>query len=496
MPNSAKRPLWRVTQKLNPKTLWHGQSVRTKLLVIVGVVNLLAASIAGAVWIFHTRSATRTEIEASLDVAQGFASITIRDLASQNRLDLLSKRLPHELKSLRHVRVLLMEGGKLSMLSPESNSTNGQRHPGRVPKLFADLVRPKLSGRSVRVVSASGIDPVIIIGEPVDEIAEAWQDFSSLALVWICLNALILSLLNVVLGRVLDPLASVARGMQSLKGGRYTMRLKTPRVKELALVTERFNGLAGNLASAREENSRLYRQLISTQEQVRREIAHELHDEAGACLFGIAANASSIRTFAGRLDGEPGVEIGGHVGEILNAADRLKAMNRSILKQLRPGPIGQISLPQLIKELLSGLQRSHRETQILATIGDLAKSYGEGCDLTLYRCIQEGVTGAVHKGQTKTVYVDVGEHKTAGRGARKHARKSLRATLRFDGSGFSASKPKDLTFATMAERVRAFGGACAIRSSASKGTTIRIDIPIMCAPAKGADYLEPVRSRS
>jgi signal transduction histidine kinase len=72
---------------------------------------------------------------------------------------------------------------------------------------------------------------------------------------------------------------------------------------------------------------------------------------------------------------------------------------------------------------------------------------------------------------------------------------SLRATLRFDGSGFPASKPKDLTLATMAERVRALGGACTIRSTASKGATIRIDIPIKHAPAK-VDDLELVESRS
>ena len=67
-------------------------------------------------------------------------------------------------------------------------------------------------------------------------------------------------------------------------------------MKELAVITERFNTLAGALDTARVENSRLYRQLISVQEEERREIATELHDEAGPCLFGITANASSIQT--------------------------------------------------------------------------------------------------------------------------------------------------------------------------------------------------------
>lgn len=464
------------------RNFWDGWSVRTQLLIIVGAVNLLAVIIGGTIWILNTRSATRAEIDASLEIAQRFASATIKDLASQDRLDLLSERLPEELRNLRHVRILLMEDGKLTMRAPKA--ANGEPEPRWAPKWFAALVGPELSGRSIRVVSASRADPVIVIGDTADEIAEAWRDFSSLVVIWITLNTLIIGTLYFVLGRVLDPLATLARGMQRLKGGRYATRIEPSRVTELARITDRFNMLAIALDGEQAENSQLYSDLISTQEKVRREIAHELHDEAGACLFGIAANASSIRTFAERLPGDRTVEIGEHVGEILGNAERLKAMNRAILKQLRPGPIGQVKLEQLINELVSDLQRTHRDVQILAAIEELADSYGEGIDLTLYRCIQEGVTAAVRKGNAKTIYIDVAEQKMPGRRAGKEGRPVLHLVLRFDGAGLPRSKPKDLTLATVAERVRALGGSCAIKSTAVKGTTIRIDIPLKRMPAE------------
>ncbi len=73
------------------------------------------------------------------------------------------------------------------------------------------------------------------------------------------------------------------------------------------------------------------------QEEERREIANELHDEAGPCLFGITANASSVKNLADQLaDGRKG-EISQRVGEILSIAERLKLMNRALLKKLRPG---------------------------------------------------------------------------------------------------------------------------------------------------------------
>jgi two-component system sensor histidine kinase UhpB len=150
------------------------------------------------------------------------------------------------------------------------------------------------------------------------------------------------------------------------------------------------------------------------------------------------------------------------------------------------GPIGQVKLSQLIDELVSGLQQTHRDVQILATIEELANSYEEGIDLTLYRCIQEGVTAAVREGKAKTINIDVAEQRMPGRGAGKDSRGALHLTLRCDGAGFPASEPKDLTLTTMAERVRALGGTCTIKTTAAKGTTIRIDIPLKRAPGERA----------
>ena len=155
------------------------------------------------------------------------------------------------------------------------------------------------------------------------------------------------------LGRVLDPLAHLSKGMLSLEDGHYATRLALPKVKELAIITERFNTLAGALDTARDENSRLYRQLITVQEEERREIANELHDEAGPCLFGITANASSIQNLANQLPDSRTAEISRRVGEILSITERLKLLNRALLKKLRPGPLGRVKLVELAR-------RTHR----------------------------------------------------------------------------------------------------------------------------------------
>ena len=457
--------------------LWYERPVRTQLLVAVGIINLLAALLAGAVSILNTRTATRVEIEASLEVAQRFVAATMKDLAAQGRLSSLEEELPFQLKHLRHVRIMFMDpNGQLTVLSPRRAA--GAEGRDYVPSWFAALVRPQLVGRAVRVVAIEHANPVIIVGEPADEIAEAWHDFSSLTVVWLALNALILAVLYVVLGRVLDPLAHLSKGMLSLEDGHYATRLQLPKVKELAIITERFNTLAGALDIARDENSRLYRQLITVQEEERREIANELHDEAGPCLFGITANASSIQNLADQLPDRRTAEISRRVGEILSITERLKLLNRALLKKLKPAPLGRVKLAELLDELIAGFQRRHPDTHIAVAIGKLAASYGEAIDLTLYRCIQEGITNAIRHGKADILTIDLAETAALRRNGGKAPRARLALSLSDDGKGIAPATPKGFGLTAMTERVRSLGGSCVIESAPSKGTIIHVEIPI------------------
>jgi two-component system, NarL family, sensor histidine kinase UhpB len=476
--------------------LWYDRPVRTQLLVAVGVINLLAAFAAVAISILNTRTATRVEIEASLEIAQRFVTATINDLAAQGKLDQLEEELPLQLKHLRHVRILLMDVmGQLTMVSPQSDSATGAI-ASQAPSWFAALVRPRLVGRAVRVVAADRINPVIIVGEPADEIAEAWRDLYSLAIVWLILDVLVLAVLYVVLGRVLDPLASLSRGMLNLEDGHYATRLQAPKVKEFAVITNRFNTLAEALEVAREENSALYRQLISVQEEERRDIANELHDEAGPCLFGITANASSIQTIAEQLKGQRTGEIAHRVGEILAIAERLKLMNRALLKKLRPGSHGRVGLAELIDELIAGFERSHPGLHIHYSPGRLAKSYGEPIDVTLYRCIQEGITNAIRHGEASNLAIDLVEEAGHRRDGAKRQPAVLRLTVNDDGKGIAPSTPKGFGLTTMTERVKALGGTCAIEGGAGKGATIRVEIPLQRDKAERARTLELVGGMS
>lgn len=465
--------------------LWRGRSARTQILIALGAANLLAVLLAGALLIFNTRTATQLEIESSFEVAQRLVDATVSDLAAQNRLDELDDVLPFALKHLRHVRIMLVDSfGNLTVVSRAPDIVNGEPVKEWVPKWFKSLVGSKLERRTV-LSSANGTIPVIIAGDPTDELVEAWREFSTFLLAWAGLNMLILLALWAAFGRLLNPLVTFSRGLLDLEAGAYATRLKPPKQKEIALLANRFNALAGALGAARSENSRLYQRLLRVQEQERREIAIELDQEAAPCLAGITENSGSIKVLAEKLP-EHRPEIEQRVNQIESIAARLKLMNRGLLQRLRPESLGRTGIAESIKELIAGFEKLHPETRITFVAKDIAQSYGETIDLTLYRCTQEGITNALRHGKADTVEIELSERAGPAGKRERRTRPSLFLTVSDDGRGFDASAPKGFGLASMTERVRSIGGRCVIESRAQGGTIIGVTIPLRRKPARRA----------
>jgi two-component system, NarL family, sensor histidine kinase UhpB len=170
-------------------------------------------------------------------------------------------------------------------------------------------------------------------------------------------------------------------------------------------------------------------------------------------------------------------EISHRVGEILSIAERLKLLNRAPLKKLRPGPLGRVKLVELLDELIVGFQRRHPGTHVTTSFGNLAESYGEAIDLTLYRCIQEGITNAIRHGKAEHLTVDLAEEPAPRRSGKRSAAK-LCLCIGDDGEGIAPATPKGFGLTTMTERVRSLGGSCTIESAPSKGTMIHVEIPV------------------
>src|SRR5262249_32023455 len=149
---------------------------------------------------------------------------------------------------------------------------------------FQALLHVENLRRDVPVVSGGRpVGTIVVVGEAADEIVEIWQDVLDLALLALVLNAAVFGVLYFALGRVLHPLTRLPAALREPQDGHFRHRLPRAAGRELADVTERFNALADSLAAARMDNARLNRKLLTVQDDERRQIAMELHDELGPC---------------------------------------------------------------------------------------------------------------------------------------------------------------------------------------------------------------------
>jgi two-component system sensor histidine kinase UhpB len=476
---------------------WYDLPVRWQLMISIAVISVGAVLLSMALAVVDARERVEVEVTSSMELAQRLVRDVVRGKAAESQLNGLMSAVPMQLKYMRHARVFMTtREGEVKQLAPgeaENGGSHGSR--ARAPHWFTGLVGPSVSPLEVRVIGASGmLGSLLIVPEPGDELSEVWEEVTRRAVIWLGITAIMLALLYIVLGRLLNPLISLAGGMHELEDGHYGTRMAPPPVRELAGIAQRFNTLAEALEKARAENSRLYRHLIGLQEDERRQVANELHDEAGPCLFGITANASSIARLADKTTCAE--EIKSRVSELLTVSERLKTINRDLLRRLRPVELGRIWLKEVIESLVSGFQRRHPEVDIAFTPGTLARSYGEAVDLTVFRCVQEALTNAMRHGGASHIGIELGElrDKNGSNGAGTPGK--LRLVVEDDGEGFAPGAAAGLGLTAMRERVRTLDGTCHIESSPAGGTTITVLVPLRSATAASArpEQLQMIQS--
>ncbi|MFA5956362.1 ATP-binding protein [Hyphomicrobium sp.] len=455
---------------------WFGRSIRHQVLLAISAMLFLATVLMGTTAVLNGRQSVNVEIEASMDTAEGYLRELVRRITAENKLSELDDLVAREIQHLRHARVYIQDNDKPQRMlrSPETVS-DVEDAEDRTPDWFEQLMMPKGGNDHTRVINIEMNGRSLILkGDPDDEIAEKWEQLSAFATVALIAIVLIMAAFYFVLGRILNPLTALAKGLVALEAGERSRRLDIPKVSEVADIAMKFNSLAASLDQARAENGELYRQIQSVQEDERREIARELHDEAGPCLFGITANAESIGSLTNSLAAKDGDSIRKRTDEILSIATRLKAMNRALLKRLHPVSVGKVPLSALIQELVFDFERRHSNVRVGLSVAPFIKAYGERIDLTVYRSTQEALTNAIRHSRASHIVVELREEST-GDGA-NHGVIALR--ISDDGVGLKPDNEAGFGLSAMRERVLASGGSLVIAGHEPHGTTISIKIPL------------------
>ena len=468
--NSRARPYRLLVTWL--RALGRRSAIRTQLLLIL--VGLMAAAwlLGDAITVLHARKATRIEVTAAMNLAEMLVREAVPMIEHGTKPERALASLPAEVGSIRHVRISVTDavGLPLAPTAPQNGirpQTTIVRPPA--PAWFAALIAPPVETREVPVVVAGQrIGSILLTSAPGDEIAEVWEDTTALAKLTLLIGIAATIILYLLLARVLAPLEKLAAGLFDLERRDYKVRLREPDVRELAVIANRFNALAEALGALKAENKSLNKRLISAQDDERRQTALDLHDEVGPCLFGLKANATSIAKSSDDTRAQA------RAREMLQMIEHLQLTNRNVLNRLRPMALGQIPLADLLSALVEERNRQHPDVAISFSSAGLQSSYGESVDLTLYRCVQEGVTNILRHAGARRASVEL-RHEISAEDRRENA---LLLTVSDDGCGIAPGRPRGRGMQGIQERVQALGGNCLIETATGRGTSLRIAIPL------------------
>ncbi|GAO36156.1 hypothetical protein SCT_1557 [Sulfuricella sp. T08] len=225
-----------------------------------------------------------------------------------------------------------------------------------------------------------------------------------------------------------------------------------------------------------QQNRLLTQQLFSLQEEERRHLARELHDELGQWLTAIQAEAEAIRSSSG-VEREP--EIYANAKAIGKSAAEVQSVIRRILRRLRPALLDQLGLADSLQELATQWRQHHPKIVCdLDLDGDLG-DIPEPLNITLYRLVQEALTNIANHAQAS--HVKVWLRRVPGVVSEPE---HLLLTVQDDGKGMTPNLPlKGLGMLGMRERVIASGGEFMSQSAPGQGVCIEIRLPLV-APRK------------
>lgn len=467
--------------------LWLRGSLRTQLLLAFLLIDLAAAFVGMIVIVIRARDATTVEMRSSIRLAELALSDTIRLMEPHAPPDQVLKTLPQQLRFTRHVRVQVSDAMGNPIADKEEAAPIEEKEPA--PAWFAALIAPPEERHELPVIlQHRKIGSVSIVGEPQDEIAEVWGHTAALAGLALVVNAIAAGVLYFMFGRILGPLTQVASGLSNLERRHYRMRLEEPPVRELAEIVGRFNALAEVLGATHRENAELSRRLIEVEDDERRRIALELHDEFGPCLFGLKTNVHSLASVCAKIHAISPAALG-EIKEltdvIVEIAERMQMTNRHLLNSLRPMALGHVPLSELLGALVGGFSRLYPAISFALTAPRIRSTYGDRIDLTIYRCVQESLTNAVRHAGASDIAVVLREEACKAEGAVEQGMRLLILDVRDSGRGIAPDARFGLGLSGMQERVKALGGEWSLDASNREGARIKVSFPVTSTKQEG-----------
>ena len=211
---------------------------------------------------------------------------------------------------------------------------------------------------------------------------------------------------------------------------------------------------------------RLSHQLVQAQEEERKTISRELHDEIGQMLTGLKMELATLEEFRS----SPGDEFKKHLAETKALTEQTMRSVRELAMGLRPSMLDDLGLEPALRWQTHEFSRHSGIPVSIETDGNLG-DLTESVRTCIYRIVQESLTNCARHADARNVRITL-----------HGSRDRINLSIQDDGKGFDAFSAlgKGLGLIGMQERIKKLGGTLEISShtdGASRGTILAVELP-------------------
>jgi len=437
--------------------MWETLSLRTRLLLPLGLM-FAAALLVGAVsfQIFasaHLVEESQPAARSASTVAAALNGALQASANPQATLDAFVQSLGTS-EAIQFRRL----GADLEIHSPLEVRTP----LGRVPGWFVRLLAiPEVGAIYPVTIEGKRVGDIVFAPDMSADIYEKWIGFLAIVCSGIALMLLTGVIAHFTARSALRPLQNLGDGLTRMRMGDYEQLIPATGPPEIRKSSQEANELARTLSRLSQDNRSLLRRIVSLQDDERRDIARELHDELGPLLFGIRANTVAL------LEAIPPdkAELGAAAEGILRSVETLQQANRRILDRLRPLYIQELGLERSIQTLLQNAKAQAPDVKLTSQIDARLNAIDGLLSQTVYRVIQEAVTNVLRHARAGSMQVRAGIED-----------RELVVEISDDGIGFPADRLFGRGLTGMLERVRALSGTLQLLREQGR-TCVRCRIP-------------------
>ncbi len=366
----------------------------------------------------------------------------------------------HQLNNIRHLKVDFFDtDGHLRESNRMARTRDREEEPPdwfvRLLDISRVLTPPT---HKLIVLNGSQVGTLVITPDPSFELREIWNDTSGLLAMVALFGFSVLLCVYWTVRATFKPVKQIIHGLSQIERGEYQSRLPGFEQIELSAISGKFNSMASTLEQSIRSNHRLTQQIIHLQEEERKKLARDLHDEIGQYLTAVHVDASAL-VAAKKLS--VARESAQAIAQITR---QMMVTIQDILARLRPRVLDELGLSLALTELMHHWRDRHRGIVVDNAISSYLPQPDEAIAVTLYRIVQECLTNISKHANASRVCIEV-----VARDAGIYMR------VEDDGRGFDpALHSRGYGLAGMQERVEGLMGRMQVSSAPGAGCRIEV----------------------